>query len=501
MKILSAAQTREADAFTIAHEPIASIDLMERAAQALATWIKNHFGQEQPVCIFSGPGNNGGDGLALARLLHQNAYDVEVFTVQNGHGTSPDFKQNLDRLPQEIPLLSIASGADLPEVDQGTLVVDALFGTGLSRPVAGLYAQIIEYINASKATVLSVDIPSGLFSDAPTPTDAAVVEADFTLCFEYPKLAFLLPNSGKFVGSWMALPIGLHPEFLQQAVSPYYLLQEDQVKNILKPRLKFSHKGTYGHALLVGGSYGKIGAITLSAQAALRAGVGLLTVQAPEVGYSILQVAVPEAMVLPDDQSLSISGFPEDFNTYQCIGIGPGLGQAEETRLALEQLFRHALPPLVLDADALNILATDRQLLRNLPAGSILTPHPKEFERLTGPADDDFHRLELLRNFCQEHACYVVLKGYHTCIGTPSGDYYFNTTGNPGMATGGSGDVLTGILTALRAQGYSPLETCQLGVYLHGLAGDLAAEKLSEHALIASDITRFLGAAFLQLRK
>lgn len=501
MKILSAAQTREADAYTIAHEPVSSLDLMERAAQALTKWVESKSGVEQPLFIFCGPGNNGGDGLAVARQLHHNGYDVQVYILTTGQSPSTDFQQNRDRLPSEIAVTEIFSTADFPNLPSAAIVLDGLFGSGLSRPLEGLYAQVVHHLNDSKATVISIDIPSGLFADRLTPADSAVIDADITLTFERPKLSFLLPATGKHVGSWHVLPIGLHPDFLSQVSSPYHLMTEELVRAIIKPRQKFTHKGTYGHALLVGGSYGKMGAITLSAQAALRAGVGLLTVQSPKVGYSILQVAAPEAMVLTDAHELHISVFAEDLDKYQCLGIGPGLGQAEETALALETLFRHALPPLVLDADALNLLATDRQLFRNLPAGCILTPHPKEFERLVGPATDDFHRLQLLKAFCQEHNCYVVLKGYHTCIGTPSGDFYFNTTGNPGMATGGSGDVLTGILTGLRAQGYPPLETCQLGVYLHGLAGDLAAAEISEFSMVASDITTYLGKAFQQLHQ
>jgi hydroxyethylthiazole kinase-like uncharacterized protein yjeF len=358
-----------------------------------------------------------------------------------------------------------------------------------------LYAHVVTQLNELQLPIIALDLPSGLYTDAPTPPEQPVVTAEVTLTFEQPKLPFLLPASGQFVGTWHALPIGLHPTFLAEVSSPYYLLQPQYIKNLLKPRAKFSHKGTYGHALLVGGSYGKMGAITLSAQAALRAGVGLLTVQVPQIGYSILQTAVPEAMVLTDDHEQHLTRFPEELDHYACLGIGPGLGQSEETRLAMEQLFRRKLPPLVLDADALNLLATDRQLRQQLPPDSILTPHPKEFERLTGPATDDFHRLELLQNFCALHSCYVILKGAHSCIGAPSGELYFNTTGNPGMATGGTGDVLTGILTGLRAQGYSPLETCQIGVYLHGLAGDLAAEDIGETSLIASDLYRYLGAA------
>ncbi|QHL87864.1 NAD(P)H-hydrate dehydratase [Nibribacter ruber] len=500
MKILTAAQTREADAYTIQQEPVSSLDLMERAAAALVAWLRQRYSAQVPFVFFCGPGNNGGDGLAAARLLFQAGYEVQVFLVEEaGQCKSQDFTQNLQRLPSEISTHTLQAGFGFPEMEFGAIVVDALFGSGLSRPLQGVYAQVAEEINQAGVTVVAVDVPSGLFTDAPTPEDAVVVQATYTVTFERPKLAFLLPKSGAWVGEWHAVPIGLHPEFLQQVATPYQLLTNAYVKSLLKARQKYAHKGTYGHALLIGGSYGKMGALVLAAKAALRAGIGLLTVQIPQVGYSIVQTAVPEAMALTDAHELHFTRFMGQPETYECIGIGPGLGQAEDTRLALENLFRQHLPPLVLDADALNLLAADRTLLRTLPQDTILTPHLKEFERLAGPATDDFHRLQLLQSFCQEHRCYVVLKGAHSCVGTPTGDFYFNTTGNPGMATGGSGDVLTGILTALRAQGHSALETCLLGVYLHGLAGDLAAKEMGQASLIASDLTTYLGKAFLAL--
>ncbi|AKQ47245.1 carbohydrate kinase [Rufibacter radiotolerans] len=500
MKILTAAQTRDADAYTIAQEPISSVNLMERAAGALVKWLEKHYSPDKPFYIFCGPGNNGGDGLAAARLLHQDGYDVEVFLVGTNQKTSPDFDQNLQRLPQEITVSHLETTVGVSDVSPLGVILDGLFGSGLSRPLEGIYAEAVAYINRQDATVVAIDIPSGLFADAPIQEGSPVVEADMTLSFEQPKLAFFLPASGAFVGEWHVLPIGLHSEFLEQVSSPYHVLTKEKAQSILKPRAKFSHKGSYGHALLVGGSYGKMGAVTLAAHAALRTGVGLLTVQVPQTGYGILQTAVPEAMALTDDLDRHLSRFPEDLDRFQCLGIGPGLGQHEDSRLALETLFRGQLPPpLVLDADALNLLAADRTIRQHLPPDSILTPHPKEFERLMGPATHDFHRLQLLQDFCSEHSCYVVLKGAHSCIGSPEGTLYFNTTGNPGMATGGTGDVLTGILTGLRAQGYSPLDTCLLGVYLHGLAGDLAAEQEGQASLIASDLYTYLGAAFKKL--
>ncbi|GAB2551470.1 NAD(P)H-hydrate dehydratase [Rufibacter soli] len=500
MKILTAAQTRDADAYTIAHEPISSLDLMERAAGALVEWLEKRYSPDKPFYVFCGPGNNGGDGLAAARLLHQDGYDVQVFLVGSGQKTSPDFDQNLQRLPQEITVAHLQTTAGLSDVSPLGILLDGLFGSGLSRPLQGVYAEMVDYINRQEATVVAIDIPSGLFADAPLAEESPVVKADITLSFEQPKLTFFLPAAGAFVGEWHVLPIGLYPTFLEQVSSPYRVLTKEMAQRLLLPRAKFSHKGSYGHALLVGGSYGKMGAITLAAHAALRAGVGLLTVQVPQAGYTILQTAVPEAMALTDDHDLHLTKFPEGLDRYQCLGIGPGLGQHEESRLALERLFKEQVPPpLVLDADALNLLAADRALRQHLPPDSILTPHPKEFERLTGPATDDFHRLQLLQTFCAEHNCYVVLKGAHSCIGSPDGTLYFNTTGNPGMATGGAGDVLTGILTGLRAQGYSPLDTCLLGVYLHGLSGDLAVEQEGQASLIASDLYIYLGRAFKKL--
>ncbi|MGV3540162.1 MAG: NAD(P)H-hydrate dehydratase, partial [Rufibacter sp.] len=439
MKILSAAQTREADAYTIAQEPISSLDLMERAASALAAWLEEKFGRERPFYLFCGPGNNGGDGLAVARLLHQHGYEVFVFLADHVGNRSADFTQNLERLPPEINCSLVSTPADFPALSSQAVAIDALFGSGLSRPLQGVHAQLVEHLNTGSAAVVALDVPSGLFTDEPTPAGSAVVEATYTVTFESPKLAFLLPQAGKYVGQWQAVPIGLHASFLASVVSPYELLSRGKVRQLLRPRAKFSHKGTYGHALMIGGSYGKMGALVLSSRAALRAGVGLLTVQVPAVGYSILQTAVPEAMALTDEHDHYFTSFPEELGNYQALGIGPGLGLAEASRIAMEHLFRRSLPPLVLDADALNLLAADRMLLRNLPAESILTPHPKEFERLTGPAQHDFHRLELLKAFCREHSCYVVLKGAHTCIGTPTGEYFFNSTGNPGMATGGTG--------------------------------------------------------------
>ena len=500
MKILTAPQIREADRRTISEENIPSVDLMERAAEAFTRWFIQKFpDNEKRILVCCGPGNNGGDGLAISRLLQAQGYPVQIWIVAPENKFSPDFDVNRQRLPANIPVTSVTQAADIPATATFDLVLDGLFGTGLSRPASGIFAEVIRFINNLPAIRIAIDVPSGLYTEQPNEPGDAIVQARYTLSFELPKLAFLLPQNEKFVGEWHLASINLSLGFLQEVTTDKYIISREQVAGLLKPRRKFSHKGTYGHALLMAGSYGKMGAAALASRACLRSGVGLLSVHCPKVGYAILQTAVPEAMTLPDAAETHLTQLP-DLNIYQAIGIGPGLGKEAATRNLVRQLLQTTPAPLVIDADALNIIS-EEDLQATLPANTILTPHPKEFERLAGPASNDYHRLELLQDFCRRHQCYVVLKGGHTCIGTPAGELHFNITGNPGMATGGTGDVLTGIITALAAQHYAPLDACRLGVYIHGLAGDLARDQVSETALIASDLIENLGAAFLQLQE
>lgn len=502
MKILSAQQTREADAQTISEEKIASEELMERAARAFVGWFENKFTPECPVCIFSGPGNNGGDGLAVARLLHQCLFDVQLYLVNDGSQTSPDFQLNLERLPHEVPPHHIHSKTDLPTLPDKACVIDALFGTGLSRPVTGLYAEVINWLNEQSNCTVAIDIPSGLYTDKQTPAEGAIVQADHTVSFELPKLAFFLPQHEQYVGEWHTVPIGLSPAYLAEAKSNFQYVTQKEMQGLLKPRSKFSHKGTYGHALLLCGGYGKIGAAVLAARACLRGGVGLLTVQTPAIGYDVLQTAVPEAMLIPDNNRKHLSRLPESMEKFNAIGIGPGIGTERLTKTLLGQLLATTDLPLVIDADAINLIASSEKLKAQLPKGRVIfTPHPKEFERLTCKSKNEYERLEDLREFCRVYQCYMVLKGSHSAIATPEGDIYFNTTGNAGMATGGTGDVLTGILTALVAQGYTLKEACLLGVYLHGLAGDLAKETVGEISMIASDVIQHLPQAFQHLHR
>jgi NAD(P)H-hydrate epimerase len=502
MHLLSAAQTRALDQATLQAQHLSSAELMERAATACTNWLLDHLRPafHTEIHVFCGPGNNGGDGLAVARQLHAAGYAPQVWLLP-ADKYSADFTHNRQQLPQAVRCQAL-SARRLPLLPADAVVLDALFGTGLSRPLEGLPATVVKHLNQSAATVVAVDMPSGLLADAPQPTDSAVVRAHYTLSFELPKLAFLLPRNAVFVGEWAVLPIGLDQPFIHNTPVDNYFVDAALLAGRLPRRARFSHKGTFGHALLLAGSFGKLGAALLAAQACLRGGVGLLTVRTPAVGYPILQTAVPEAMALPDPASDFVTELPE-LQPYAAIGMGPGLGQEESTAEVLRQLLQQMgnRRALVLDADALNLLATHRELLRKLPPHTLLTPHPKEFERLVGePATDDYHRLDQLRAFCREHRCYCVLKGAYSALGTPDGPVYFNSTGNPGMATGGSGDVLTGLLLALRCdQRLSPLDAALLGVYAHGRAGDLAAEQTGEPGLIAGDLVRFIGPALREL--
>ncbi|NDK56916.1 NAD(P)H-hydrate dehydratase [Pontibacter fetidus] len=500
MKILSAAQTREADAATLQYEEIDSLELMERAALAFASWFENKFTPQEHVYIFCGPGNNGGDGLAVARILSQRQYHVKVYLVGDSQNTSQDHNVNLQRLPDTITRQTLHSPTDFPPLHPATCVIDALFGTGLNRPVTGLFAALIDYLNNSGSCITSIDMPSGLYTDSQTPAESAIVKANYTVSFELPKLAFFLPQHEQFVGAWHVVQIGLSPAFIATAPSDFHFATTQEAKKLVKPRRKFSHKGTYGHALLLCGSYGKMGAAVLAARSCLRSGVGLLTMHVPEAGYTILQTAVPEAMTHTDRHQKYLSELPEGLEKYSAIGLGPGIGTDKMTKAALAQLLTTSTSPIVIDADAINIIATSDKLKAELPKHKVIfTPHPKEFERLVGKAKNDYDRLQDMKEFCREYSCYICLKGANTAICTPEGTIYFNTTGNAGMATGGTGDVLTGILTALVAQNYSLEQACLLGVFAHGLAGDLASQKVGEIGMIASDLIDHLPQAFIAL--
>ncbi|MEP2771555.1 MAG: NAD(P)H-hydrate dehydratase [Fulvivirga sp.] len=494
MKILSTAQIQKVDQFTIEHEPIPSIELMERAAKAFIDLFFEQISPKNTIVIVCGRGNNGGDGLAIARLLLQRHYPVTTYVIENQKTGSKDFEINKKRLSEIDAIHDIHNDTFIPDFAECDIIIDALFGSGLSRPVEGLYANVVEAINKSGGKIYAVDIASGLFADKPT-KQGAVVNADVTISFQLPKLAFFLPSNFQYVGDWHIVNIGLDEDFINKQSSDFHLVTHEYVGKLIKARSKFDHKGTWGRALIMAGSFGKMGAAVLAGRGALRSGIGLLTMYVPGCGYNIVQTTIPEAMAIVDDGDHFLTTCPE-VKGYDVIGIGPGIGTEQETMMSLIEMVRAFQKPIVLDADAINLMADHQELLKMLPKGSIITPHPKEFERLVGKWENDFERLDRQKELAEKYKIIVVVKGAHTATATPDGEVFFNSTGNAGMATGGSGDVLTGIVTALLGQGYEPKNAALLGVYLHGLSGDLASDNIGQTSLIASDIIDYLPEAF-----
>jgi hydroxyethylthiazole kinase-like uncharacterized protein yjeF len=510
MKIFNTNQIKDLDAYTIEHEPITSFHLMERAAGKCFEWIDNHTGLSKDskghytsrYIVFCGCGNNGGDGLIIARMLAAKDKSVEVYFVRYSDTSSEDNKtaETLYRRAKSRKFFDIKTEKDIPKINPDDVIIDAIFGSGLNKPVEGLAKSVIDSINSSKAKVISIDVPSGMFCDECSINNkGSVARANTTLTFELPKLCFLFPENFEYFGNWNVLRIGLSYEYSVQTSSKNIYLTEEIIQPLIRHRKPFAHKGDYGHALVIAGSYGKMGAAVLASTACLRAGAGLLTTYIPACGYDIMQTSLPEAMVETDSVNEIIYN---QINTekYDSIAVGPGIGKHEATEHFLKVLIQQSHIPLIIDADAITILGENKTWLSFIPQGSIFTPHPKEFERLIGKSSNNFERMKMQKEFSFKYQCYVILKGAHTCISTPDGTCYFNSTGNPGMATAGCGDVLTGILAGLFAQGYSSLETCLLGVFLHGLAGDITRDALGEEAMISGDIIAKLGNAFKMIK-
>lgn len=504
MKIFTRAQIQELDNYTIEHEPIKSIDLMERSARVLTRAITERWPKSVPVVVFAGPGNNGGDALAVARMLMEQDYQVQTYLFNITGHLSADCAENKQRLSDKkgLPLyIEVKQEFDPPRLEKGMLVVDGLFGSGLNKPLAGGFASLVKYINASQAEVVSIDVPSGLMTEDNTyNVSTNIVKATQTLTLGQLKLSFLFAENQTYVGELHILDINLSKEGIAKMEAHYTFLEEENVRALYRPRHPFAHKGQMGQALVIAGCYGMAGAAILTTKACMRAGAGKVTVHSPKRNVPILQTAVPEAVLSIDrEETIFTEGVAtEDFNA---VGIGPGLGTSEQTAITLIAQLRRTQCPLVVDADALNILANRRAWLQQLPKGIILTPHPKELDRMEGKCVDSYERLTKARELAERLQGYVILKGHHTAICMPDGHVAFNSTGNAGMATAGSGDVLTGIITALLARGYERPAACMLGVYLHGLAGDLAAAELGEESLMASDIINYLPKAFLRIQK
>ena len=504
MKIFTAAQIHELDKYTIENEPIESIDLMERAAKALTRAIMDEYNSLMPVIVFAGPGNNGGDALAVARMLAENNYTVTVYLFNVNGKLSNDCAVNKVRLMDNRRVknfIEVRQEFDPPVLEEGMLIIDGIFGSGLNKPLAGGFASLVKYINSSAATVVSIDVPSGLMTEDNTyNVRANIIHADLTLTLQHVKLAFLFKENQPYIGRLKVLDIRLSKEGIQKLDANYTMLEENDVRQMIQPRSAFAHKGDMGHALLIAGSYGMGGAAVLAAKACLRAGCGKLTVHSPKKNNMVLQISVPEAIIQLDREETTFSE-PIDTEEYHVVGIGPGIGTSEQTAIAMISQIRRSQCPIVADADALNMLGAHRSWMQQLPKGMILTPHPKELDRMEGNCADSYERLVKASNLAERIQGYVILKGHYSALCMPDGHVIFNSTGNAGMATAGSGDVLTGIITGLLARGYKQAEACLLGMYLHGLAGDIAAKELGEESLIASDLIQYLPKAFKRLNE
>lgn len=503
MKIFTNAQIHELDKYTIEHEPIKSIDLMERAAKALTHSIMEQWSNHTPVVVFAGPGNNGGDALAVARLLFAENYQVKVVLFNISNHLSEDCATNKQRLldmKQFKDFTEVTATFEPPELTAETLVVDGLFGSGLNKPLAGGFASLIKYINQSPSKVVSIDVPSGLMSeDNSFNVRANTIHADLTLTLHQKKLSFLFGDMQPFLGELKVLDIRLSQEYINKTEAQFSILEEKDIRSRLLHRGDFAHKGQMGNALIIAGSYGMAGASVLATKACLRSGVGKATVHTPKKNYDIMQISVPEAVMQIDHEETTFSE-AVDTEDFDALGIGPGLGLSENTAIAMISQIRRAQCPVVADADALNMLASHRAWMQQLPRNIIMTPHPLEFDRLSGsPANGDYERLQQARDMAQSLHAYILLKGHYSALCMPNGHVCFNPTGNSGMATAGSGDVLTGIITALLARGYKQEDACAVGMYIHGLAGDLAEKEVGKESLIASDIISYLPEAFKRL--
>lgn len=503
MKIFTSKQIHELDTYTITHENISSTDLMERAATVLTQAIMRRWSPANPVVVFAGPGNNGGDALAVARMLAEKKYDVTAYLFNVKGTLSDDCQANKVRLRDSKHIkrfVEIRDEFDPPSLSHETLVVDGLFGSGTNKPLSGGFASLVKYINASECSVVSIDLPSGLMAEDNTYNITPnIVRADVTLTLQNKKLCMYFADCQQYLGEVEILDIQLSKAWMAQETSLLNVVERENITSLLMQRSNFAHKGTMGHALIVAGCYGMAGAATLATKACLRSGAGKVTAHIPQRNYDIMQISVPEAVVHLDKDNHCFSE-TEDTTQYQAMAIGPGIGQRDTTAIALISQIRRATCPIVIDADAINILGSRSTWLQQLPPNTLLTPHAKEFDRLEGSSSgSEYERLARAREMAQRLQVYILLKGHYSALCQPDGSVIFNSTGNGGMATAGAGDVLTGIITGLLARGYSVAAAAILGSYLHGLAGDFAAQEKGRESLIASDIIDFLPSAFKEL--
>lgn len=505
MKVFNAEDIRAIDRLTIEKDGVTSLELIERAAHGIAGEITARWRPNKPLIVFAGPGNNGADALAVSRILASQGYNPMVYLFNiGGNRLSRDCRDCKDELLAQVPGINfteVTGQFTAPELTPQSLVIDGLFGSGLKGPVTGGFMILIRYVNDSGATVVSVDVPSGMSGDLRTnQINRDIIHATLTLVMQFPRPAFFMKENAQLVGEWKTIDIGLNHDAARSTKTPFHLVEGSEIKTLIRQRTPFSSKADYGSALLIAGSYGMMGAALMAAKGALRAGAGKVTVHSPMCGYEILQSGVPEAMFDADKHKLICSDIKPD-KEYAAIGVGPGIGTHDLTQFALEQFLQSSKKPVVLDADALNCIAKRPTMISDIPVLSVITPHAGEFDRLFGECDSDENRLIKAMEAAHYHNILILLKGRYTALVRPDNKVYFNSTGTPAMATPGSGDVLTGVITALMAQGYKPEVSALIGAFVHGLAGEFAAEEHGDYGVTASDIAANIGKAFKSLMR
>lgn len=511
MKILSANQIKEVDQYSINNELISSIDLMNNASKMCFKWIiRNKKFKKFPFVILAGNKNNGGDGLSIAKFLYLYGVKVIIYIINFSKNPSKEFLIKKNEINKYgIKTFNIKKDDNFPFIEKNSYLIDSIFGIGLNREIDNYWKSFINFINEIKfLSVISIDVPSGLYIDDNNNfyKKKDIIKANYTLTFQVPKLPFFFPSYDKYLGKWFLINIGWNKKFISEVNSNNFLLEKKKIKKIYKKRNKFSHKGNFGHGIIIGGSYGMIGSVILSGMSCIRSGIGKLSIYTPCCGYKYIQNNVIEAIIESDEENKWIKNISISYNNINAIGIGIGMGKHSDTICAIKNFFTEFYKikkklPIVVDADALNILSENMHLLNFFPKGlTILTPHPKEFKRMFGSWKDDYQKIKILKKISKKYEIFIVLKGAYTIISTPFNKLYFNNTGNPGLSTPGSGDVLTGMILSFLSQGYSPEESCIMAVYIHGMSGDFASKKISEESLIARDIINYIGKSFQEIK-
>ena len=495
LKALSSSNLKSLDLKTIENQRISSLKLMERACESFKTWFISKFSKSNDLQIFCGFGNNGGDALLISNKLYDSGYNVKVFFLNHQNKISKDCLIQLNNLNKKIPIFNINENI-ISKIKDSEIIIDGLFGYGLSRKLEDPCMGLIKHLNNLKGKKISIDIPSGI-----SPNEVlgnVFFNSDYIFTFQTPKLSFFFPEYINFIGKVLITDIGLDKDVLDKLLPSASLIEKNDIKKKIISRSLISHKGTFGHGLIISGSRGKMGACIMSCKASLKSGIGLLSVYVPKIGESIIQTSVPEAMTITDTKKNHISAIPK-LEVFNSIGIGPGIGLHKDTEKAILKLIKIAKIPLVIDADAINIIARNKNILKFLPNHSILTPHPKEFKRLVGTYKDSNQRIKLQKKLSKKFKLNILIKGPFSMMTDINGELFINTTGNPGMATGGSGDVLTGIITGLIGRGYKPFDAMIMGVYIHGLSGDITTKHLGEESLMATDLIDSLPKAFKKI--